>query len=144
MLKKKRVDQVSFVIPIFRNAVCKLGSVDVSVVDTVPMDLSPLAAAASAEAAAREEPSPQTLQVAVKEQVFLKPEEIGQAKPFPEVSPKPNESEKKLEVGENVETKVAPKETQEPGEVSKVGPLEDEKGGQEPTSVLDQPEARGS
>ena len=55
------------------------------------MDLSPLAAAASAEAAAQEEPSPPELQVAVKEQVFPEPEEIGQDKPFPEVSPKPNE-----------------------------------------------------
>ena len=104
------------------------------------MDRSPLAAAASAEAAAQEEPSPPELQVAVKEQVFPEPEEIGQEKPFPEVSHKPNEGEKKLE---HVEAKATPKETHQPGKVSKVAPVEEGKGGQGSTSVLDQEEARG-
>ena len=114
-------------------AVCKLGSVDVNVVDTVPMELSPLAAAASADAAAREEPSPPTSQIAVKEQLFPKQEEameIAQGKPFPEVTPKPNEGEKEQELGE---------EAKATGKVSQVGSVQDQEGGY--SDVLDQPEA---
>ncbi|CAL1160839.1 unnamed protein product [Cladocopium goreaui] len=108
-------------------------SVDVNVVDTVPMELSPLAAAASADAAAREEPSPPTSQIAVKEQLFPKQEEameIAQGKPFPEVTPKPNEGEKEQELGE---------EAKATGKVSQVGSVQDQEGGY--SDVLDQPEA---
>ncbi|CAL1141720.1 unnamed protein product, partial [Cladocopium goreaui] len=111
----------------------KQGSVDVNVVDTVPMELSPLAAAASADAATREEPSPPTSQIAVKEQLFPKQEEameIAQGKPFPEVTPKPNEGEKEQELGE---------EAKATGKVSQVGSVQDQEGGY--SDVLDQPEA---
>jgi len=97
------------------------------------MELSPLAAAASADAAAREEPSPPTSQIAVKEQLFPKQEEameIAQGKPFPEVTPKPNEGEKEQELGE---------EAKATGKVSQVGSVQDQEGGY--SDVLDQPEA---
>eukprot|EP00435_Cladocopium_sp_Y103_P015140 s3483_g3.t1 len=56
--------------------------------------------------------------------------EIAQGKPFPEVTPKPNEGEKEQELGE--EAKAA-------GKVSQVGSMQDQGGGY--SDVLDQPEA---